>query len=84
MTEEANVININGNDYKESALSDVQKKYIYHIRDLQQKINVRKLELEPLEVALKHYTSTLIKDIETEYKFENGEKFIDNEQQRDG
>jgi len=66
MAEEASVININGNEYKESALSDVQKKYIYHIRDLQQRISVRKLELEPLEVALEHYTNTLIKEIESE------------------
>ena len=66
MSEEASVININGNEYKESALSDVQKKYIYHIRDLQQRISVRKLELEPLEVALEHYTNTLIKEIESE------------------
>jgi hypothetical protein len=66
MAEEANVISINGNEYEESALSDVQKKYIYHIRDLQQKISVRKLELEPLEVALEHYTNTLIKEIESE------------------
>ena len=66
MSEEANVISINGNEYEESALSDVQKKYIYHIRDLQQKISVRKLELEPLEVALEHYTNTLIKEIESE------------------
>jgi len=66
MSEKASVININGNDYKESALSDVQKKYIYHIRDLQQRISVRKLELEPLEVALEHYTNTLIKEIESE------------------
>ena len=66
MSEEANVISINGNEYEESALSDVQKKYIYHIRDLQQRISVRKLELEPLEVALEHYTNTLIKEIESE------------------
>ena len=66
MSEEANVISINGNEYEESALSDVQKKYIYHIRDLQQKISVRKLELEPLEVALEHYTNTLIKEIESQ------------------
>ncbi|MBC44101.1 MAG: hypothetical protein CML19_17935 [Pusillimonas sp.] len=75
MTEEANVISIDGNDYKESDLSDKQKKYIWHIRDLQQKINKRKVELEPLEVALQSFTNMLLAELKEQYKFENGENF---------
>ena len=75
MTEEANVISIDGNDYKESDLSDKQKKYIWHIRDLQQKINKRKDELEPLEVALQSFTNMLLAELKDSYKFENGESF---------
>jgi hypothetical protein len=75
MTEEANVISIDGNDYKESDLSDKQKKYIWHIRDLQQKINKRKVELEPLEVALQSFTNMLLAELKDSYKFENGESF---------
>ena len=75
MTEEANVISIDGNDYKESDLSDKQRKYIWHIRDLQQKINKRKVELEPLEVALQSFTNMLIAEVKEQYQFENGESF---------
>jgi hypothetical protein len=75
MTEEANVISIDGTDYVESDLTDKQKKYIWHIRDLQQKINKRKVELEPLEVALQSFTNMLLAELKDSYKFENGESF---------
>lgn len=75
MTEEANVISIDGTDYKESDLSDKQRKYIWHIRDLQDKVNKRRLDLEPLELALQSYTNMLIVEVKEQYKFENGEEF---------
>ncbi len=75
MTEEANVISIDGNDYKESDLSDKQRKYIWHIRDLQNKVNKRRLDLEPLELALQSYTNMLIAEVKEQYKFENGDSF---------
>tara|TARA_R100001463_G_scaffold72152_10_gene126058 strand:+ start:559 stop:804 length:246 start_codon:yes stop_codon:yes gene_type:complete len=75
MTEEANVISIDGTDYVESDLTDKQRKYIWHIRDLQQKINKRKVELEPLEVALQSFTNMLIAEVKEQYQFENGENF---------
>jgi len=75
MTEEANVISIDGTDYVESDLTDKQRKYIWHIRDLQQKINKRKVELEPLEVALQSFTNMLIAEVKEQYQFENGESF---------
>ena len=75
MTEESNVISIDGTDYKESDLSDKQRKYIWHIRDLQDKVNRRRLDLEPLELALQSYTNMLIAEVKEQYKFENGEEF---------
>ena len=75
MTEEANVISIDGTDYTESDLSDKQRKYIWHIRDLQDKVNRRRLDLEPLELALQSYTNMLIAEVKEQYKFENGESF---------
>ena len=75
MTEEANVISIDGTDYVESDLSDKQRKYIWHIRDLQDKVNRRRLDLEPLELALQSYTNMLITEVKEQYKFENGEEF---------
>ena len=75
MSEESNVISIDGTDYKESDLSDKQRKYIWHIRDLQDKVNRRRLDLEPLELALQSYTNMLIAEVKEQYKFENGESF---------
>ncbi len=75
MTEEANVISIDGTEYKESDLSDKQRKYIWHIRDLQDKVNRRRLDLEPLELALQSYTNMLIAEVKEKYQFENGENF---------
>ena len=75
MTEEANVISIDGTDYTESDLTDKQRKYIWHIRDLQDKVNRRRLDLEPLELALQSYTNMLITEVKEQYKFENGESF---------
>ena len=75
MTEESNIISIDGTDYIESDLSEKQKTYIYHIRDLQQKVSRRKLELEPLEVALEFYSKAIIDELKEPYEFENGEKF---------
>jgi len=75
MTEEANVISIDGTDYVESDLTDKQRKYIWHIRDLQDKVNRRKLDLEPLELALQSFTNMLLAELKDPYKFENGESF---------
>ena len=75
MTEEANVISIDGTEYKESDLTDKQRKYIWHIRDLQDKVNKRRLDLEPLELALQSYTNMLIAEVKEQYQFENGEEF---------
>ena len=75
MTEESNVISIDGTDYKESDLSDKQRKYIWHIRDLQDKVNRRRLDLEPLELALQSYTNMLITEVKEQYQFENGKSF---------
>ena len=75
MTKEANVISIDGTEYKESDLTNKQRKYIWHIRDLQDKVNKRRLDLEPLELALQSYTNMLIAEVKEQYKFENGEEF---------
>ena len=75
MTEETNIISIDGTEYKESDLTNKQRKYIWHIRDLQDKVNKRRLDLEPLELALQSYTNMLIAEVKEQYQFENGEEF---------
>jgi hypothetical protein len=75
MTEEANVISIDGTDYTESDLSDKQKYLVRHIKELQSEVAGKKFDLERLEAAMTHFTNMLIAEVKEQYKFENGEEF---------
>ena len=75
MTEEANVISIDGTDYVESDLSDRQKYLVRHIKELQSEVAGKKFDLERLEAAMTHFTNMLIAELKNSYKFENGESF---------
>ena len=75
MTKEANVISIDGNDYKESDLSDRQRYLVHHIKELQSEVAGKKFDLERLEAAMTHFTNMLIAEVKEQYKFENGEEF---------
>jgi len=75
MTEEANVISIDGTDYTESDLSDRQRYLVHHIKELQSEVAGKKFDLERLEAAMTHFTNMLIAEVKEKYKFENGENF---------
>ena len=75
MTKEANVISIDGNDYKESDLSDRQRYLVHHIKELQSEVAGKKFDLERLEAAMTHFTNMLIAEVKEQYQFENGEEF---------
>jgi len=75
MTEEANVISIDGTDYTESDLSDRQRYLVHHIKKLQSEVAGKKFDLERLEAAMTHFTNMLIAEVKEQYKFENGEEF---------
>lgn len=75
MTEKANVINIDGNDYKESDLSDRQRYLVHHIKALQSEVASKKFDLERLEAAMTHFTNMLIAEVKEQYKSENGKSF---------
>ena len=75
MTEEKNIISIDGTDFKEDDLSSRHQYLVRHIKDLQMKIAAKKFELEPLEAAMVQFTNTLLKEVKDTYQFENGEKF---------
>ena len=75
MTEEANVISIDGTDYTESDLSDRQKYLVHHIKELQSEVAGKKFDLERLEAAMTHFTNMLIAEVKEQYKFENGKSF---------
>jgi len=57
MTEESNVININGNDYEQSDLTDQQKYWISQVQDLQQKRHLSE-KPEPVENPLDKLAGT--------------------------
>jgi len=75
MTEEANVISIDGTDYTESDLSDRQRYLVRHIKELQSEVAGKKFDLERLEAAMTHFTNMLIAEVKEKYQFENGEEF---------
>ena len=75
MTEEANVISIDGTEYTESDLSDRQRYLVRHIKELQSEVAGKKFGLERLEAAMTHFTNMLIAEVKEKYQFENGEEF---------
>jgi len=75
MTEEANVISIDGTDYTESDLSDRQRYLVHHIKELQSEVAGKKFDLERLEAAMTHFTNMLIAEVKEQYKSENGKSF---------
>lgn len=61
-----NVININGTNYNTDDLSDKQKYLIAQIKDLQDKANNFKFQLDQVQVSLNSFTNALIKELEKE------------------
>ena len=63
MTEESNVININGNDYDQSALKDQQKYWITQVQDLQQKRQATQFQLDQIVIASDSFMNILIQSL---------------------
>jgi hypothetical protein len=74
MTDKTNVISINGTDYNTDSFNNEQKYVIAQIRDLQARFEVEKFKLDQTQVALKSFTSALLKSLE-----ENNEEEIVSE-----
>ena len=64
MTEQSNVVTINGTDYTADQLSDNQRYMIEQIKDLQNKANSAKFQLDQLNVAKDAFTNALIASVE--------------------
>tara|TARA_R110001632_G_scaffold77106_4_gene174459 strand:- start:2298 stop:2522 length:225 start_codon:yes stop_codon:yes gene_type:complete len=73
MTEQTNVISINGKEYDESAMDSQQVYLISQIRDLQAKANSFRFQLDQVQVALNAMTNSLIQSVETEEEVESKE-----------
>ena len=60
-----NVITIDGKEYKESDLNQEQTQCIRHIRNLQNKTESMRFELDQAQMALQFATSKLISSLTT-------------------
>jgi hypothetical protein len=65
MTQESKVINIDGKEYKESDLNQEQTYCIRQIRNLQNKTESMKFELDQAQMALQFATTKLISSLTT-------------------
>ena len=65
---EANVINIDGNEYDPSDLTDQQKYWIAQVRDLQQKRQAAQFQLDQISVAAESFMNSLIQSLSEETK----------------
>ena len=63
---EANVINIDGNEYDPSDLSDQQRYWIAQVQDLQQKRRAAQFQLDQITVAADSFMNALIKSLSEE------------------
>ncbi len=70
MSEQSNVITIDGTEYKEEELSQDQSYFINQIRDLQAKAANLKFQLDQVTVAQNAFTNSLIQSLKTEDKEE--------------
>ena len=70
MTEQTNVITIDGKEYKTEDLSQDQNYFINQIKDLQAKAANLKFKLDQVTVAQNAFTNSLIQSVKGEEKEE--------------
>lgn len=63
MTEQSNVITIDGKEYKQEDLSQDQNYFINQIKDLQAKAANLKFQLDQITVAQNAFTNSLIQSV---------------------
>lgn len=68
MSENSEVVNINGKEYNSDDLSDLQKYLIAQIQECQARVNRASMDVDRERAALDSFTSRLIADIEAQKK----------------
>ena len=68
MSENSEVVNINGKEYNSDDLSDLQKYLIAQIQECQARVNRASMDVDREIAALDSFTSRLIADIEAQKK----------------
>ena len=71
MQTKANVINIDGKEYKQEDLDDSQTYLIKQIKDLQAKSTSLRFQLDQVSVAQSAFTNSLITSLKNEEVIEN-------------
>ena len=71
METKANVINIDGKEYKQEDLDDSQTYLIKQINDLQAKSTSLRFQLDQVSVAQSAFTNSLIQSLKNEDVIEN-------------
>ena len=66
MTEQSNVINIDGKEYNQEDLDDSQTYFIKQIKDLQAKSTNLRFQLDQVSVAQSAFTNSLIQSLKNE------------------
>ena len=75
MTEEKNMITVNGIEHNIADLKDNEKYFIAQVKDLNAKMGNLQFQLDQVTVAKESFTQALIKSIETEeVENEDGDK----------
>ena len=70
MSEQSNVITIDGKEYNQDDLTQDQSYFINQIRDLQTKAGSLKFQLDQVTVAQNAFTNSLIESLKSEDKNE--------------
>ena len=68
MSEQTNVITIDGKEYNQDDLTQDQSYFINQIRDLQAKAGSLKFQLDQVTVAQNAFTNSLIESLKSEDK----------------
>ena len=68
MSEQSNVITIDGKEYNQDDLTQDQSYFINQIRDLQAKAGSLKFQLDQVTVAQNAFTNSLIESLKSEDK----------------
>jgi hypothetical protein len=68
MSEQTNVITIDGKEYNQDDLTQDQSYFINQIRDLQTKAGSLKFQLDQVTVAQNAFTNSLIESLKSEDK----------------
>ena len=64
MTEEAQLININGTEYNEADLNDQQKYLVTQIKDLQAKAQTLTFQLDQVNFGLSGFKNALVLELQ--------------------